>query len=279
MKLKSIAAAVALACGVMLTAQAQAAQVSDDSFASLGFGNGSGNGGLFLSVYDSVGHQSLFMDLGTTVNNFRNNNSAMLGFSTTNSVLQGFLASVNAAGNLAGVQWNVGGISNPGDPASIGVLATYLPSVTINDNLNSFDGLTSVAMGSASSYVNTNDQNLLNGALTTDGTAVYGNQTQLGVGYWSPNYANNYGGGIGFHDTGSVGDALFTSFVAVNAADPNFNTTVHTSYEQGVWKLDSATGTVTYSAAVSAVPVPAAAWLFGSALVGLTGISRRRKSV
>ena len=278
MKLKSIAAAVALACGVMLTAQAQAAQVSDDNFASGGFGQGTGNGGLFLSVYDSIGHQSLFMDLGTTASNFINNNAGMIGYSRTNSVLQGFLSSVNAAGNLTGVQWNVGGLNNPGDPASIGVIATYLPSVTINDNLDSFNGLAQ-GMNFASAYINTNDQNLLNGALTTDGTAVFGSQSQLGVGYWSPNYANNYGGGIGFHDTGSVGDALFTSFVAVNAADPNFNTTVHTSFEQGVWKLDAATGTVTYSAAVSAVPVPAAAWLFGSALVGLTGISRRRKSV
>jgi hypothetical protein len=32
------------------------------------------------------------------------------------------------------------------------------------------------------------------------------------------------------------------------------------------------------SAAPSAVPVPAAAWLFGSALVGLAGIGRKRKA-
>ena len=31
-------------------------------------------------------------------------------------------------------------------------------------------------------------------------------------------------------------------------------------------------------ASVAAVPIPAAAWLFGSALMGLMGISRRRKS-
>jgi hypothetical protein len=30
---------------------------------------------------------------------------------------------------------------------------------------------------------------------------------------------------------------------------------------------------------VSAVPVPAAAWLFGSGLIGLIGIARRKKSV
>jgi hypothetical protein len=31
-------------------------------------------------------------------------------------------------------------------------------------------------------------------------------------------------------------------------------------------------------AAPSAVPVPAAAWLFGSALLGLAGVSRKRKA-
>ncbi|TGD71959.1 VPLPA-CTERM sorting domain-containing protein [Mangrovimicrobium sediminis] len=34
--------------------------------------------------------------------------------------------------------------------------------------------------------------------------------------------------------------------------------------------------TVTFN--VSAVPVPAAVWLFGSALLGLTGVTRRRKA-
>jgi hypothetical protein len=36
--------------------------------------------------------------------------------------------------------------------------------------------------------------------------------------------------------------------------------------------------TITETMNYSAVPVPAAAWLFGSALVGLAGVSRKRKS-
>jgi hypothetical protein len=36
--------------------------------------------------------------------------------------------------------------------------------------------------------------------------------------------------------------------------------------------------TITETINYSAVPVPAAAWLFGSALVGLAGVSRKRKS-
>ena len=39
----------------------------------------------------------------------------------------------------------------------------------------------------------------------------------------------------------------------------------------------TATTTTVYGSAVSEVPVPAAAWLFGSALVGLAGLGRKRK--
>lgn len=37
-------------------------------------------------------------------------------------------------------------------------------------------------------------------------------------------------------------------------------------------------GTYPISQSISAVPVPAAVWLFGSGLIGLTGVARRRKS-
>jgi hypothetical protein len=46
----------------------------------------------------------------------------------------------------------------------------------------------------------------------------------------------------------------------------------------GEWRL-SRDGTLTWnSAAVSAVPVPAAVWLFGSGLLGLAGVARRKQS-
>ena len=37
-------------------------------------------------------------------------------------------------------------------------------------------------------------------------------------------------------------------------------------------------GTTTYDLKVSAVPIPAAVWLFGSALMGLVGVSRRKSA-
>jgi hypothetical protein len=50
------------------------------------------------------------------------------------------------------------------------------------------------------------------------------------------------------------------------------------NYDSGSWDFYLGDGALLVSTGeISAVPVPAAAWLFGSALVGLVGVGRRRK--
>ena len=46
---------------------------------------------------------------------------------------------------------------------------------------------------------------------------------------------------------------------------------------EGVFYLTSQSPFTTFSASTTGVPVPAAAWLFGSGLVGLAGIARKRR--
>ena len=80
------------------------------------------------------------------------------------------------------------------------------------------------------------------------------------------------GGAVTLQGTGST-----TGIVAQSAIDLDTGTWtafVVSSTDNSLEQI--ASGSIT-GGTVSAVPVPAAAWLFGSALVGLAGVGRRRK--
>jgi len=89
-----------------------------------------------------------------------------------------------------------------------------------------------------------------NGALTSLDYVVDAAQTsgQTGATLWEFSFTGN-------------------TFELLDFRDPNF------AYTPVI-----ASGLVTYNAVPSTVPVPAAAWLFGSGLIGLVGISRRKAS-
>ena len=87
--------------------------------------------------------------------------------------------------------------------------------------------------------------------------------------------------------TETVSESVLTQHVGAGVYTGQLNLTANTWY---TITLDGASGPASAAAAaasyinfggaepITAVPVPAAAWLFGSALVGLAGIGRKRKS-
>lgn len=77
----------------------------------------------------------------------------------------------------------------------------------------------------------------------------------FGTGADFANYAVSY----------RIGGEAFVDLAAIGVGDSFLITT-----------LDTTASSQLYLSSVSSVPVPAAAWLFGSALIGLAGISRRR---
>lgn len=83
----------------------------------------------------------------------------------------------------------------------------------------------------------------------------------------NPLYPNARGSQHGWGADGADGADVDSSFILTGAAAVNGQTTNY--------RLQS----VTLELAPTAVPVPAAAWLFGSAMVGLVGMGRKRSAV
>ncbi len=273
LKLKTLVAAMAM----VATGAVQAA-ISTDDWSQLNGGNGTGAGELFLSMYDPSVSQSLVVDLNLTVSNFMTNNASLINtFSLSNAALQSF---IGASPNQSLMQWNLGAISNGPGFGGIGILtthgnagATIDPATDIGPN-NGTQLL--AALDNGSGYVNNN--NTFNPTPSGDPTV----QGSSDPGYhFGGLWAGSFGGGTWSWDNQHIGftGGELMSFIQINQVDfidgvPNI-----TAFSNAEWMVNPNTGTVSYVGQVSAVPVPAAVWLFGSGMLGLVGIARRRKQV
>ena len=266
LKLKTLVAAMAM----VATGAVQAA-ISTDDWSQINAGNGTGAGELFLSMYDPSVSQSLVLDLNLTVSNFMTNNASLINtFSLSSAALQSF---IGASPNQSLMQWNLGAFSNGPGFGGVGILtthgnagATIDPFVDIGPQ-NGTQLLAALDNGSA--YVNNN------------------NPTQTVQGFSDPGYhfgglwAGSFGGGTWLWDNQHIGftGGELMSFLQINQVDFIDGVPNVTAFSNAEWMVDPTSGTVSYVGQVSAVPIPAAVWLFGSGLLGLVGIARRRKQV
>jgi hypothetical protein len=254
MKIKYVAAAVALA-------------ISGGASAAILAPTTAGGGELFVSVWDQDGTQSYHMDLGMTVSNFLANPAQSLSYnlaadanysnimSATGNVYYSVtagdisFADVNTYGLLLTSSEGASAVSGafPNEAGFISPGATRIADHALNLNADAGDNANGAANNSALSLVT--DQGYYNKA------------------GWGHNL-----GGFGVTVDGLLGDSL--SFYHVGLSQVDYSSSV-LSEMANVWNLD-ATGSLTYAAA-STVPVPAAVWLFGSGLLGLVGVARRKK--
>lgn len=232
-----------------------------------------GGSSLLFAAYDAATTNTLYVDLNALAPNMRVHTLDRDGMpaQTIN------LASVAAANNfsLANVQWTVvgGDAFVLGAPCSTVNLSacgqTYMATVSAGDDLpvnpTASSVVTTIGGVNNSWFLNVRGAIDAAGGSTTVADGSFGQWTQGIVPaqtFWNV--------------TGTTGESLSFAMVTVGAnAGPRgvvSQANGVSSMLPGTWTL-SENNTLTYSA----VPVPAAVWMFASGLVGLAGVARRRK--
>ncbi len=264
LKLKSLVLAVAMAAA----GAAQATPISTDNITG-GLSTGDGlSGDLFLSILDPIAGQSLILNTGLTTGQFINSNGSLINvFSTTNSVMQSFFSGHSA--DLSSMVWNIGAIVN-GDytVGHAGVLNSNGTGPVVAPDGTALQS----AMNRAQTYTSQYDAILAGGVNAATAVAA------SSIGYSGGNWGNSWGGFFGYPNTMtgfSGGETM--SYLSFNQSDA-LGTADVTGFTNGKFVIDTSLGKLSYVGTVSAVPVPAAVWLFGSGLLGLVGIGRRKKA-
>ncbi|MDY6948583.1 MAG: VPLPA-CTERM sorting domain-containing protein [Pseudomonadota bacterium] len=172
-----------------------------------------------------------------------------------------------ASANLAQMQWGLvaGDNGNQNTAGSTSLLSTVnLAGGSISNLTNSgiiiAADLVDNAYDGANSDADPADVNTIAGTLEDA-------RAQLGDSF----------GTLGFDWTADASDASATLamfFYSQNGGRGQGQAEAFATQYAGVWSFNAATGALTY--AVSAVPLPAAAWLLLSALGGLGAVGRRR---
>ena len=225
-------------------------------------------GNAVLFAYDVTTDNTYFVDLGVTGQNLVDATSVNL----TDSGLAGFLSS------NASAQWTV--IASVNDTTSVGGPPAAGASLLNSGVVGSSS--TGSAVGTDGT-TNGQQRDIMNAWLSDVQTASAGSSSfgVLGTDPVSSDAARN--GGFFNNSLISVGSSSALYYSQANPADNTTLADANLVYQVGTTGTDlssaallSSDGAFSANLTVSAVPVPAAAWLFGSALAGLT-LARRRK--
>ncbi len=241
---------------------------------------------LVFSIWDpTVGQEASFtLGLNVDLNTFSSSVATAPGYSVnfgnifSDAGFQQFLgaASLNGANDLNSLRWNIGAANTILSFNEV-MGFTHGPAGPLNDVTNA--EVIQASGGAANFFSNFGSGN--SGGIDGTGPKYAGNPV---------NWGETMVGGIFQGTAGSVGDSLgFYVFTNNQESSGTFDEQAladggayQNQYGFGAFTL-SANGQLTYSIADAPtnpppVPVPAAVWLLGSAMVGLVGVARRRES-
>lgn len=220
------------------------------------------DGELFLTLWDTTtGNEASFnLGLNLTVGTFDANGSYSF-----NVFADPVFSTYFDAGNLSTMsnwKWNITGSKDLGDESMV-------RTTSVTTNLNWTNGITDNAATYARNYVD-----VLNCTGSCNATGTNNINALQYAANADSGYGSNFQGGAPINNAAGVDQSLsflyFANTTSYESQDPAIK--VVAPY---VWTLGS-DGLLTYNVASSPVPVPAAVWLFGSGLMGMLGLSRRR---
>ncbi|MEQ8662130.1 MAG: hypothetical protein RLW62_15045 [Gammaproteobacteria bacterium] len=270
--LKKTVAAVAVAATGALALPAHAAIDFDDLPLGSKFTDSAAGGELFLSVVARgdapAENRSLVVDLGLLASDF-----VALGTGSLSITPVAELSSFLAAQSGKAISFNVTAVHNPGgfDPVTFDTLNTGFLS-TSREDAASTAAKAPQSVSAAAIKANPTLQSFVQGVnLATDGSPSGNTALNLAATFAPGEFGfhdNNFGGDstFGFNTEGQIGGMVDFYFLKLS----NFNP--FELVELGTFSL-LGDGTLEFQP----VPVPAAAWLLGSALVAGAGAVRRRK--
>lgn len=221
----------------------------------------SGNGDLVFVVVDTVTGASYYRDLGKTVSQFAPGTAAT--FSTDVSTDANYSSLVTEAGSNALAYAVVGGGYSGGVTTGTNTYVSTSGTTSVetspvsNANLTAFKNIDNQVYGP------------LNGLPSA--TSYYVDITSAPL--FLASSGGNWGAKANFSDLAATGTTPSNFYYLAgtgNSGKPSTDTLVGAyTFSGGLLSFTAAGGT-------APVPLPAAAWLLGSGLLGLVGIGRRR---
>jgi len=258
---------------LLLTAAVSAASFSGSAYAKVDLVTADGllqNSDFVLTILDSVNNLAY-------VQNLDNNNALVIEAAAPNFSgsfnLDASKLAIFSSSNLGNLTWSLSAYHYDSDaPQATGVIST------------STTGAQSIDDGIISS-IGTNFKNLVTainvttpigtGALAASGSSITNGNLVTAVKNWQ----NKMQSAVGFQNAAKSGvsqDLWYLGEDPLGSGDA----APQTKLSANVWKLDlsNLSSNATVSSAPIPTPLPAAAWLMLSALMGLGGIARRRNA-